>query len=83
MGNEGDKLQRFIELAEECGIDGIAEFLAQACEVEADRVEDEAHEKTAQAWVAMAPEFRRLARRAAALYAATRRGDEEASKARN
>ena len=83
MGNDGDKLQRFIELVEECGIDGIAEFLAQACEVEADRIEDEADEKTAQAWVAMAPEFRRFARRAAALYGATRGRDEEACKARN
>jgi hypothetical protein len=79
MGNEGDKLDRFIELSEECRVDGIAEFLAQACEVEADKVDDEEDEPIAKAWAAMAPELRTLARRAAALYAAARRRKEEAA----
>jgi len=70
--NPGDHLQTFIELVEECGIDGVAEFLAQACEVEAENVDDAADVPRANQWLALAPRLRRIAQRAASLYAAAK-----------
>jgi hypothetical protein len=68
----GDNLNRFIELVEDCGIDGIAEFLAQACEVQAENIDDEEDEPHANQWLALAPKLRKIAQRATSLYAAAR-----------